>query len=103
MSKQTSDDFKKMIQKVVNAMVPANYEIATVTEEDEGEGPTIQAEGYEEEFDKDAIIIPEQFTDHEIETGEGTVEVKNHLKKDDKVILLGQPGGQVYIVLGRIT
>lgn len=53
---------------------------------------------------KEFVVIPEQFTDHEMEVLDGgrrKIRILNALKANEKVILIRQQGGQKYLVAGR--
>lgn len=53
---------------------------------------------------REFVVIPEQFTDHEVEVLDGDkrkIRILNALKADEKVVLIRQQGGQKYLVVGR--
>ena len=54
---------------------------------------------------KEFVVVPKQFTDHEVEISDGSrkkIAIFNALKKEERVVLIRQQGGQKYLVIGRM-
>lgn len=75
-------------------------------------GMVIRAEPVEIQIDgdnklilsKEFVVLPEQFTDHEVEIldgGKRKIKILNALKDGERVVLIRQQGGQKYLVVGR--
>lgn len=101
MSSSVAQDIKQITKNTISSMALADLEVAKVVEEDEGEGIVVQVENYEP-YPKKAIVVPEIFTKFEAKTSDGkTITIDNTLHKDDEVLLLRKPGGQLYVVIAR--
>lgn len=105
------NDLKRLYKKFDSAKVSTDFLFATVVEE--GNPPILEGKDLDR-YPTRSIIIPREFTDYEVEIERScycvdspqsnlreTIKVFNHLKLNEKVVLLKQEGGQKLMVIAR--
>lgn len=93
---------KKAANEANEAGSPSTFVYGTVLNPDP---ILIQVDGDSKlTLSREFVVIPEQFTDYEVEVLDGNkrkVKILNALKADERVVLIRQQGGQKYLVAGR--
>lgn len=95
MSTKIANDFKTIISEYSDFQRPVDYVIGTYT----NNGVYIDQDNV---IFLQALIVPKEYTDYQVQTSEGEITIYNALKNGEKIILLRKIGGQQYLVLGRI-
>lgn len=99
----TGNKLKTLIDSYVGSTRPTDFYFATMVT------PTqIQLDSSQGAIPEQLVIIPEHLKTFKVltrrdESQEWTpLEVDNSLKTGDRVIVLQKPGGQKYLILGRL-
>ncbi len=96
----TGNKLKKLISQYTGSTRPTNYYFATMASP-----TTIQLDNSQGPIPESLCIIPESLKSYTVNVSgavSGQITIDNSLKTGDRVIVLQKPGGQKYLVLGRL-